>query len=488
VIGRSVLLGSALLALSGFAFSGQALPSFAFRSLALPGVALPGVALPGVALPGVALPGFALPNHSVQGLAVPSLAVEGSVHGEQSPTSVSRDRAPREKDAGWGRAPDGERGFGPGRTVRDLARLLRSPAEEDKGFVASLYKLEDELRVLLAMATEHYKTSGYFDLVLIAKAENVPTTGAQDAARTQLEELGDAFRARAAHATAALEKGGTGADLLARLLVDTRFRVRAQVIDGLEFEFADLRAGLAVLFAELDGFTGLKDAEADAIASRVDLAASRLRAAKLDLEVLREDRADERVVEAWGKDLEALFELIRTEDAARRSRELPDLLAKLEDRESNMSSALFTTRLETNLAPELEKRQKDLAAAQDILPRVRTLVLGDKTEAKQKGVSKNQRFTEAARDATAGLALDPLAEELNFLEGEVSDFLQGSLESRRYFDRYLALRGIRVHDYRTYQGKNLSREEKRAIEVVQAAGGGPQPGTPGGLPQIQPPK
>jgi hypothetical protein len=406
----------------------------------------------------------------------------------QAPTSASpRDRVSQGKDVGWGRAPDGERGFGPGRTVRDLARLLRSPAEEDRGFVASLYALEDELRVLLAMATEHYKSSGYFDLVAIAKTEKVPTTGAQDASRTQLEELGDVFRARAAHASAALEKRGPGADLLARLLVDTRFRVRAQVIDGLEFEAADLRAGLAVLFAELDGFTGLKDAEADAIAARVDLAASRLRAAKLDLEVLREDRADERVVEAWGKDLEALYELIRTEDAERRARDLPELLAKLEERETNMSSALFTTRLETNLSAELEKRQKDVGAAQELLPRVRMLVFAEKNDPKLKGQSKNQRFTEAGRDATAGLALDPLAEELNYLQGEVSDFLQGSIESRRFFDRYLALRGIRAHDYRTYQGKNLSREERRAIEVVQAVGG-PQPGTPVGTPQVQPPK
>jgi hypothetical protein len=410
-----------------------------------------------------------------------------ALSGQAPPSATPRDRAPHEKEIGWGRAPDGERGFGPGRTVRDLARLLRSPAEEDRGFVASLYELEDELRVLLAMATEHYKASGYFDLLLIAKREKLPSTGTQEAARTPLEELGDAFRARATHASAALEKGGPAADLLARLLVDTRFRVRAQVIEGLEFEIADLRAGLAVLFAELDGFTGLKDGEADAIASRVDLSASRLRAAKLDLEVLREDGADGRVVETWGKDLEALFELIRTDDVERRSRELPEMLAKLEERESNMSSALFTTRLETNLADEIEKRQKDVGAAQELLPRVRALVLGEKSDPKIKALSKNQRYTEAARDATAGLALDPLAEELNFLQGEISDFLQGSLESRRFFDRYLALRGIRVHDYRTYQGKSLSREERRAIDVVQAAGG-PQPGMPGAQAQPQPPK
>lgn len=399
-----------------------------------------------------------------------------------------RDRASHERD--WGRAPDGELGFGPGRTVRDLARLLRSPAEEDRALVASLYKLEDDLRVLLAMSTEHYRSAGYFDLSAIAEKEKRPETGVADAPRTPLEALGDAFRERSAHAAAALEKGGPAADLLARLLVDTRFRVRAQVIEGLEFEIADMKAGLAVLFAELDGFTGLRDGEAETIAERVDLSASRLRAAKLDLEVLREDGKDGRVVETWGKDLEELFELIRTDDGERRAKDLPEALARLEERETNMASALFTTRLDARLAPELEKRRKGVEAALEMLPRVRALVAGgaaaEKADPKYKGLSKNQRFTEASRQATAGLAADPLCEELDWLEGEVSDFLQGSLESRRFFDRYLALRGIRVHDYRTYKSRNLSHEEKRAIDVVQAVGS-PQPGTPSpGAPQ--PPK
>ena len=406
----------------------------------------------------------------------------------QAPPGLAppRDRASREHE--WGRAPDGELGFGAGRTVRDLARLLRSPAEEDRGFVASLYKLEDDLRVLLAMSTDHYRSAGYFELSAIAEKEKRAETGVPDAPRTPLEALGAAFRERSAHAAAALEKGGPAADLLARLLVDTGFRVRAQVIDGLEFEIADLRAGLAILFAELDGYTGLRDGEAEAIADRVDLSAARLRAAKLDLEVLREDGQDGRVVETWGKDLEELFELIRTDDADRRAKDLPEALSRLEERETNMASALFTTRLDARLAPELERRRKGVDTALELLPRVRALVAGgaaaEKADPKYKGLSKNQRFTEASRRAAEGLALDPLCEELSWLQGEVSDFLQGSLESRRFFDRYLALRGIRVHDYRTYKERNLSREEKRAIDVVQAAGS-PQPGTTG---TPQPPK
>src|SRR5262249_35511723 len=67
--------------------------------------------------------------------------------------------APREGE--WGQAPDGERGFGPGRTLRDLTKLLRSPAEEDRGFLQSLFKLEDDLRVLLSLSNGRYKAAGY---------------------------------------------------------------------------------------------------------------------------------------------------------------------------------------------------------------------------------------------------------------------------------------------------------------------------------------
>jgi hypothetical protein len=43
------------------------------------------------------------------------------------------------------------------------------------------------------------------------------------------------------------------------------------------------------------------------------------------------------------------------------------------------------------------------------------------------------------------------------------------MESQRWFDRYLALHGIRVNDHRTYKDRTLTHQEKRAIDAV--AGG-----------------
>jgi len=408
-----------------------------------------------------------------------------------APRSAPREGAHESAREGeWGQAPDGERGFGPGRSVRDVTKLLRSPAEEDRAFVQSLYRLEDDLRVLLSLSSDRYKAAGYFDLIELAEKEKRQSTGEEEPRLTPLEHLGVVFRERATHAGAELSKGGKGADVLAQLLVDTRFRVRAQVIDGLEFEIADLRAGLAVLGAELDGFAGLHDDEAAAIARRVDLAASRLRAAKLDLEALREDSRDATAVESWGKDLEAVMQLIRTDDAERRARELPEILDRLEQRELGMSSALFTTRLETRLAPEFERRAQDLAAAADLLKKVRGYFPGTPESDKAGGdvarLSKSKRMALAGKEAREGLVRDPLNEELNWYQGEASDLLSGSIESRRFFDRYLALRGIRAHDHRTYKDRALSREEKRALDVVQAVGSTPQGAQPGQTPQ--PPK
>jgi hypothetical protein len=263
------------------------------------------------------------------------------------------------------------------------------------------------------------------------------------------------------------------------------------VIDGLEFELADLKAGLAVLSAELDGFVGLKDDEAEAITRRVDLAAARLRAAKLDLEALREDSKAATAVESWGKDLEALHDVSRTDDVERRARELPEILDRLEQREAGMSSALFTTRLETRLEAELEDRRQSLAAANGLVKGIRAYFPGtpegEKAGPEITRLSKSRRYAEAGKMAAHGLHYDPLNDELNWFEGETSDLLSGAMESRRFFDRYLALHGIRVHDHRTFKDRKLTREEKRAFDAVQAVGTTPQ-GSPQQPPVAQPPK
>jgi len=127
------------------------------------------------------------------------------------------------RDVDWKTAPDGDRGFGAGRSLHDITRLLRSTAEEDRAIIASLFKLESDLRILLALVTDRYKSQGYFALL-----------GATD--EGDLDALGAAFRAKQRAALRELDQTGPGAELLARMLVDARFRSRLRVVEGFEFE------------------------------------------------------------------------------------------------------------------------------------------------------------------------------------------------------------------------------------------------------------
>jgi hypothetical protein len=401
------------------------------------------------------------------------------VVGARGSTGTLQD-APRAVE--WGLAPDGEKGFGPDRTMRDIERLLRSSAEEDRGHVAALYRLEQDIRVLLAMATDRYEELGYFGLLDVAKREEELETRAGEQWLTPLERLDAAFRERTARAAAELAEAGPTAELFAKLLVDSRFRTRALVIEGLEFEMLDLRAGMAVLQSHLDGFANLRDEEGDSIARRVDLAASRLRAAKLDLEALREERSDATAGETWGKDLEILLALARSKDPERIDRELPAVRERLDQRETSMAAALFTTRLDAKLAGDLDRRALAISTAAELLFKIRPYFPGtpesEAADAEIKSLSKSRRYAYASRAVVEALNYDPLNEELNWFGGESSDFLWGSMESRRWFDRFLALRGIRVHDHRTFKDRTLTREEKRAIDAVQAVAGTTAPTQP----------
>jgi hypothetical protein len=361
-------------------------------------------------------------------------------------------------DVEWALAPDGERGFGPGRSLRDIARLMRSTADEDRAVIARLYKLEPDVRVLLALVTDRYKEQGYF--------ASLPP--GEDAS---LERLGEVFRARQQGVAHELDKGDASSEILARMLVDARFRSRARVIEGVEFEIADIRAALALLFAHLDGFADLKDHEAESLARRVDLAAARLRAIRLDLEALREKPGSETADAVWAQDLERLMALVHSKDPAERAKELPSLLDRLDQREEQMSLALFTTRQAVELDSVLSQRRAAVAAAIDLLPSVRELLPetpeGAKAGAEIQGLPKSRRYAYAAHTAAQALGYDALNEELNYLAGLATDFSYGQLESRRWFDRFLALRGIRSNEYKTYGDRKLTREEKRALDVVQ---------------------
>jgi hypothetical protein len=154
--------------------------------------------------------------------------------------------------------------------------------------------------------------------------------------------------------------------------------------------------------------------------------------------------------------------------------EMPPILERLDQREEGMCSALFTTRQAEDFQSLFAQRAAAIHAAEKLLPKVRELVPetpeGAKPSAQVQELTKSRRYAYAARAGMDALGFDPLNEELNYLVGLSTDFNNGALESYRWFDRFLALRGIRTHEYKSYGDRKLTREEKYALDRLQQPG------------------
>ncbi len=374
--------------------------------------------------------------------------------GLRAPTLIAAQSSRSE----WGVAPDGQRGFGTARKLRDLERLLRSTDRDDKATLAALRALPGEVDALAASAAEHARFHKYTQLL----ERDDPQT---------LEQLGVAFRAAQANVEARLARGNTSA-VLGRMLVDLRFRVRARAAQGLALEVRELSSALGLFGAQVDGYANLNDREVDLVARRADLAASRLRAIKLDLTALRVDAATEQSDIDSAGDRERLQSALALADRAQRGAELVRVLTALEQREERAAAVLFTVHLEPKVQALVRARAqaKDRASAAIAIVRA---AMPDTPEGRKappdvRELSKASRYTLAARAGAEALAVDPLSDELCYLVAVSTDFQWGIRDSRQWFDRYLALRGIRANDHRTYKDRQLTADERRALEALQS--------------------
>lgn len=356
-------------------------------------------------------------------------------------------------------APDGQRGLGAQTQLSSLLTLVRSTRDGDREFFTSLRALSTEVRILVASTTERYRQRGYFAL-LIAN-----TTFDIDALHT-------AVRALEADPLARLACRDAGAKALAGMLLDPRFQARARVLEGWEFELRELDRGLDVLRAATDGFVVLSQSEASNIAARVDLSASLLRAMRNDLQALRPSasQAAEETVRAA-----AVIELARVASSSEgegvRRVAVARMLDHVQVEGTRIESVLFTPRLATQLAPLLEWR---IRIFDESAPRRRDALtwLPDTAEGRAApdeiaSAPRDERFRRGAAVARAGLVIDPLDEDLAWVAAHGTDFHWGIPESRPFYDRFLALRGIRSHDHRTHQGRELNGREREALDAVQ---------------------
>jgi hypothetical protein len=159
-------------------------------------------------------------------------------------------------------------------------------------------------------------------------------------------------------------------------------------------------------------------------------------------------------------------------------------VAEQERLATRMRELLASSRPAASLRAELAWRAgadgaaaAHLARAELALPE-NDAVRGETPEELRK-LTKTQRRRAVWQSAVEGLAEDPLDPDLAYHAASMARVLRGTLEALGHYDRFLALRGIRSHDDRTYRGRKLDWREEEALFYVQEYGGSVLPGAPG---------
>jgi hypothetical protein len=357
-----------------------------------------------------------------------------------------------------GRAPDGQPGFGDRFELSGILDLMRASRDEERDWLASLDALGSEVGMLFATATEEYRTRGYF---AILDAGAAPGLGSLHAT----------WRAASNDPEPILQRGGQRARILAGMLLDPRFRVRAQLHEEFELERGEVADGLAVFRGAATSFVTVSLDEARTVARRVDASAARLRAMRSDLMALRGSAVSSHPTLASDPAVAALLAAARTEDPTARADALGPLLERATLSVERMQSALFSTRLRPMLEAHISWRQRLLAEAAVHRTEALTFLPGtpesEGASLQVQQLKKHERIRWAGYSARAGLAADPLDETLAFVAARAADYQWGSLESRALYDRFLFLRGIRHFDHRTLKDRNLDEWEAEALDAVQ---------------------
>ncbi len=357
--------------------------------------------------------------------------------------------------AGQPIAPDGRRGFGDALSIQEIVKLLRSDDEEDRKFVSKLFGLESEVDIRAMRVRLDYEKAGYFELL--------PTS-----AEHELAPLHQAFFEQLESARVQLRETGEFSPAVARPWSDVSFVLRAELFENLERNLHEVSGGLRFLLANFNGYADVRTSEAKIITLRVDLAAARLRALILDLDSLSQTETWSSMAHDLQRKLAVLSRLPSAEDRIQEFDRLEALQAKRLDA---ARSVLFSTRLSKEVEEDERIRNSNLDEAerylQDLLQWIPGSAEGLAAPSKIQTLPKHKRYGTALQLAFAGLSFDPLNADLCYYAGESSEFLEGDLQALSWYDRYLALRGLRAYSTSETRGRPLTDKEQRALNLIQ---------------------
>ena len=289
------------------------------------------------------------------------------------------------------RAPDGARGLGVETELTELLRLFYQPDEADEALLAELFELGPALGIAEATTLALYRTRGLFAVLDAHEDETL-----------------DALHARLSALDADPETYLAGpvatARAWARLLLDTRLRVRAWLFRGWRDEVRQVEAGLAVLRANTEGWARLSAEETRNLATRVDLASALLRARIRDLGALRE--APDAPSEVDEADVERLLSVLALGPGPERLAALEREHLRVLDEVERMRALLSSTALEAELAGWLRWRAAEDARALTLSEEARVWHPGTEegaaAPAEIRRLKKTTRRREALGRALAG--------------------------------------------------------------------------------------
>ena len=356
------------------------------------------------------------------------------------------------------RAPDGRPGLGGGLDRSGLMRLLRTPDAEQEAFLQELDQLASSVSVLVQNTLGLYRSRGYLALL-------------QGEPEESHASLSRAFRLAREDFEGWLPREDPASDAFARMLVDTRYQVRLELCARSPLEAEELTSGLAVLRASAEGHVELTEAEVAAIGRRVDLAAASLRAVHKDLEALREPMG-------WpgGGDLDAevgAWRALREVAAQERSLAIEAFWLERSRRANSMRSVLFSAHLDESAQGEFAWRGRAQDMGRGHLLDARQAWPDEEEDgaipAYLAKLSRTERRRLTRVKAVEGLLYDPLGAELALLAAKSSRVVHGTAEALSHYDRFLALRGIRSHDDRTWDEDELDEDERDALLYIQAS-------------------
>ena len=341
-------------------------------------------------------------------------------------------------DYPWVANLDGQPAFGARAELRHVEKFWRKPSPADAGVRLALADLLPRFDVERAMAQVEDRRMGLDRLVLAFQSDLADPEA--DPSAFVLEQLTiDPF---------SVVLNPENALTLVRVMGDSRRQVRTWLLEEGRVEARELRSAFALLDTHTHGLGRLEEPGVlQLVTARLDLAAVRMRAILVDLEVFQEGPGQRLFVpNTEAVRLAQAFVMGEREAGSAWSQWVTSAKHSARD----FASGTQLASLDKNQAATLALRTAGRNKAAGTLIKMRELAPADGTFGVLLGsdgrLSRFERCQAAIRLGLEALSQDPFAAEVHQITGISLDFTRSRPDAVVYLDRYLHLVGIRFYD------------------------------------------